>query len=188
MPTEQASHLQRAQELFLTVASDISLITEGAFTVGDSQVDEVASVPEGAGQIHISFRLRLEAGTEVGAACVLMPLPEAISLAGSLMMLSEEDVDRRRSANDLDPSTKDAIMEVGNMLASAAECSLIGMTGDGAQVRFEGCQGVRADTRPRLEHLEEDALALMRVNVRCGEHPASPVLFTAPVRVFSTEA
>src|SRR5262245_43616657 len=74
------------------------------------------SRPAGRGTIHISFKLgfsRDDGSTLHGA--LLVPLPEAITMACFLLMLPEEAMTSRRSEVTLDPSLKDAMLEIGDM-------------------------------------------------------------------------
>lgn len=168
------------EEIFQRIASDLSMIADRELTLETTEVEIRDARPAGAGKIHISFRLGFRVGEERHHGCLLVPLPDAISLACSLMMVPEDVLVSSRARTSLDDTTKDAMLEVGNFITGATECALRALGIDAVKVTFEGCQGVRADVRPALTYREGDPLLVGRAQLTLAEFPADEVLLMVP--------
>lgn len=142
------------------VIDDLAMIVDRSFTVADAEVHRIDCRAAGAGRIHISFKLRFDVDGEERHGAVLIPLPDAIALACYLMMMPDEAVADRRKDVELDQSTKDAILEVGNFVGGAVDAVLREAHGGDVRAKSAGCQGVRPDVRPAFPYEEGDELTL----------------------------
>jgi hypothetical protein len=144
------------------------------------QVERATTRPAGKGVIHISFRLTFtQDGTERHGA-LLLPLPEAITLADLLLLAPEEDLGRHRQEATLDGTLKGAMLEVGNMIGAAVHAALPGLGLSSWSVRSEGCQGVRADVRPAFPYTEGSELIVGRVTASIRPFPPFELLLILP--------
>jgi len=170
------------ERLLWRVASDLLMVVDRDITIENLETERVNSRAAGADQIHISFKLgfRHEGGSHQG--CVLMPLPDAMSLAGYLMMAREEDVLAYREQPAPDDALKDAMREISNFVAGSCDAVVRDWLPGGPSVSVvgEGCQGVRADVRPALQYEEGDELILGRADVRVGELDPFELLVMLP--------
>lgn len=175
-----AIHDRRLVErLFDRVVATFSAMG-GKLDVQDLEVRRETTRPAGEGKIHISFRIAFRFGEERGQGCLLMPLPDAATMAGVLMMLPASSVDEWRESQDLEESAKDAVMEVGNLIGGAFHAVLEDVI-EKARARFAGCQGVRPGVRPAFPYEEGTELLVARASGRVGEFPRFPLLFMMPV-------
>lgn len=172
---------QLVEEILQRVASDLSMISDRDFEIEETAVERADQRPAGAGQIHISFRLGIHCEDEVKHGCVLLPLPEAISLACYLMMVPDDGVASKRPEMKLDVTTKDAMMEVANFIAGAADNALREAFQLKVKVRSEGCQGVRPDVRPALVYEEGTELIVGRARAQIHEYPGFELLLLLPL-------
>lgn len=189
--TEAASTCTQPQidcveEIFQRIASDLSMIADRELTVDSVEAELMTQRPLGRGKIHISFRLGFQSkpGTEHG--CLLIPLPDAISLACCLMMVPADMVKSNRSQKTLDSTTKDAMLEVGNFICGATEAALRALGIDDTKVSFEGCQGVKSGVRPALIYAEGDTLVVGRAQVTMADFPEDVMLLVVPAAALGT--
>ena len=182
MSTETCSpsEVQLVEELLQRIASDISMITDRDLVVNVKSVEKWSKRPEGKGRVHVSFRLGFQEEDGVKHGCLLLPLADAISLACYLMMVPDDGVKGKRSLKDLDESTKDAMLEVGNFIGGAADAALREAIGVSAKVRSEGCQGVKGNVRPALIYNEGDPLLVGMVKGQIHEYPEFDMLLMLP--------
>jgi len=115
---------QCCEEVLQRVAADLSMIAARDFVLESLTAERANERAAGRDEVHISFRLSLERGGETRFGCLLVPLADAISLACYLLMIPDESVEGRRLATDLDETTKDALLEVGSFIGSAADAAL----------------------------------------------------------------
>jgi len=165
-------------EVFERVASDLAMLADCAVDVGEVRVEDRTDRPAGAGQVHISYRFgAVMKGGNREHGTLLIPLPESIALAASLMMSPPEQVQALRDKGQVDHSIKETMLEIGNFVVGATDAALhdVGVAVD--QVLFEGCQGVRADVRPRLDYEEGAPLVIGRTTYAvAGAEPVEVVL------------
>lgn len=166
------------QDVFERVASDLSMLADRDIEVHSVEYEERDDRAAGPGVVHISFRFGVHAGgEEVHHGALIIPLPESIALAGYLMMSPDEQVIAMRESGEVDLSIKEALIEVGNFVASAGDAALRSARAKCDRVIFEGCQGVRADVRPMLEYQEGAPLSVARAMVSvAGQPPVECVL------------
>lgn len=162
------------------VAQDLAMITDREIEVQTGEVARADKRTDGRGRIHISFKLGIQAGDKVLHGALLLPLPDAISLAGYLMMVPDEGVKARRGATSLDAPTKDALMEVGNFVGGAFDAALRDLGHEGLRVRSEGCQGVKANVRPAFRYEEGAPLVVARAQCRIHNWPQFEAVLMVP--------
>ncbi len=180
------SQVQCVEEIFQRVASDLSMIADRDLTIESIEASVMDQRPEGRGTIHISFRLGFQTGSGVEHGCLLLPLPDAISLACCLMMVPADVVKSNRSQKTLDSTTKDAMLEVGNFICGATEAGLRALGVKGVKVVFEGCQGVKANVRPALIYAEGSPLVVGKAEAALAEFPAGTMILVVPAPVLGS--
>lgn len=157
--TEHAvDDLALLRSLFGQVASSLGLIVDRDIQVDELSCERSPKRAAGKGSVHISFKLGFLCGGVRRQGCLLLPLAEAMTLAGCLSMLPEIDVNRAREVPAPDTSAKEAMMEIGTLMCSAVSESLAEFAHFeqlGVRVISEGCQGVRTSIRPALDNPEE---------------------------------
>ena len=169
------------EDVFRRVASDLSLLVDRVIDVQSVAYEERIDLAAGPSEVHIAFRLGLRVasgGAHQGA--LLVPLGEAISVAGYLMMAPEERVAAMRASGEVGAAAKRALVEVGAFVAAAGDAALrtAGACCDG--VVFEGCQGVRADVPPRLEYEEGAPLSTSRAMISIAGRPPVECVLMIP--------
>jgi len=168
------------EELLQRIASDISMITDRDLLITVKEVSKWSERPAGKNKIHISFRIGIQQADGVKHGCLLLPLPDAISLACYLMMIPDDGVKGKRALSTIDEAIKDAMLEVGNFIGGATDAALREAVGVKAKVRAEGCQGVRPNIRPALVYNEGDALLVGRAKGRVHDYPEFDLLLMLP--------
>lgn len=153
------------REAFARMTRDLTAILGIDLDLAGQLVERMRFRPAGRREIHISFKLAFE--RERGPrrfGALLVPLPEAVTMAGSLLMLPGEVIARRRASSSLDLAAKDALLEIGCMIAAACSGALAEVGVAGVSVRSEGCQGVRPDVRPAFPYEEGSELVVGRAS------------------------
>jgi len=175
--TETESHC--VEEVFQRVAGDLSMIADRELEILEVSMDILDHRAAGADSIHISFRLTFEMDSGTYHGCLLVPLAEAVTLAGSLMMLGDDMIEANRASDSIDDSIKDAVLEVGNFVGGATDAAFraLDLT---ARINFNGCQGVRADVRPALTYTEGQEMITGRAKVAVAGFGEAEILLLLP--------
>lgn len=179
-PVRTCDELQLAESILARTAADLSMIIDREFEIESVGIERRTQRPAGEGCVHISFRLGIEREGDSSQGCVLVPLPDAVALAGFMMMMSDEAVARERTRTELDGPFKEALLEVGKFLAGACDAVLRQAFSEGIAARSEGCQGVRADVRPALAYREGDPLAVARARARVHSFEPFELILVLP--------
>lgn len=139
------------------VLENISAIVDRDLGLGEFEVQRLNRRSAGEKEVHISFRFKfiLDGNTRFG--CLLVPLTPAVGAACSMLMMPMAQVPEICASGELATPLKDALLELGNMLASAMGAAYQGHI-EKVAVTFAGCQGVRAGTRPAMTYTEGDEL------------------------------
>jgi len=164
------------------IARELGMMLGQEVVFGAARVERVRARPAGAGSIHVSFKLGFAAadGNEV-FGCLLVPLADAITMAAFLLMISEDVVATRREEPMLDAALKNAMLEIGSMIASATSSALAELGPERWSVRSAGCQGVRAGVRPAFPYLEGSELVVGRSAARFEPFPDCDLILILPV-------
>lgn len=169
---------QVLQSVFKRVASDLSMIVERDIEVESIAYEEREDRAAGPSVVHIAFRFGVRvSGGVVHHGALLVPLREAVAVAGYLMMAPEDQVAAMCESGEVDIAVKKALVEVGAFVAAAGDAALrtAGVACD--SVFFEGCQGVRADVPPSLQYEEGAPLSTSRAMVSiAGQQPVECLL------------
>jgi len=169
-----------AQGILDRVGADLGMIIDRSVRVDECRVERLDERVAGEGSIHISFRIGVCFDGTSRQGCLLMPLAEAISMAGYLMMMSDQDVAEYRGRDTLETSMKEAILEVGNFISGACDTVLRRSHPGGASIRSEGCQGVRADMPPALEFEPGDEFVIARTRAGIDTFPEFELILILP--------
>ena len=175
------SDVDLIEGIFSRVGSDLEAILDHELLFEDIQTERVTSRVAGEGQVHISFKLGVQRGDDWLHGSLLIPLPEAISMACFLMMAPDDVVEANRTLDAPDEAMKDAMLEVGNFVAGAADSVLRTWFPEDRTVRSEGCQGVRADIRPAFPYEEGSELIVGRASACLHSFPAFEMILMLPV-------
>jgi len=163
------------------IAVDLGTILGKDIALAEARCERAHARPAGEGCIHISFKLAFRIdGADVFHGCLLVPLPEAIAWGGLLLMLPEDAIAARREESTLDPDLKQALLEIGNVIAGAVHTALAEL-GLPWRALSQGCQGVRADVRPALPYVEGTEVLVGRVDASIGALPTARWLAILPV-------
>lgn len=178
--TTATNELELASSILARMAADLSMIIDRELAIEDVRVERHTQRPAGSAHVHISFKLGIEVGDESRQGCLLVPLPEAVSLAAFMMMMPDEAVARERQRTELDGPFKEALLEVGKYLAGACDSVLRQALAEESETRSDGCQGVRADVRPALTYRDGDLLLVARARARVHEFEAFELILMLP--------
>lgn len=168
--------------IFSRIGSDLEAILDHELLFEEVQTERASSRAAGQGQVHISFKLGVQREDEWLHGSLLIPLPDAISMACFLMMAPDDVVEANRTLAAPDEAMKDAMLEVGNFVAGAADSVLRTWFPEDRTVRSEGCQGVRADIRPAFPYAEGDELIVGRASACLHSYPAFEMTLMLPAR------
>lgn len=169
-----------APAIWRRVVEDLQAIVDQRIELLSTDLERHYERPAGAGMIHISFRLGIATPLERLQGCLLLPLPDAITLAGYLMMVDDDVVETSRQAVDLDLTTKEAMLELCGFVAAAVDTVLRTSLPEGFAAEAQGCQGVRPDVRPALDYREGSELVVARARLRIHRYPTSEALLVLP--------
>lgn len=163
------------------IARELGMMLGHELVMDAARIERATSRPAGTGSVHVSFKLGFAAadGNEL-FGCLLVPLADAITMAAFLLMIAEDAVAARREEPTLDAALKNAMLEIGNMIASAAGSSLPELGLARWSVRSAGCQGVRDGVRPAFAYVEGSELVVGRTAARFDPFPASELILILP--------
>lgn len=179
--TTSPDELELASSILERMSSDLSMIVDRDFRIDDVEVDRQDKRPGGGPEVHISFKFGIvHNGVDAGQGCLLVPLPEALALAGYMMMLSNETVAGERKRTELDGPYKESLLEVGKFLAGACDLVLRRMLSENSSARSDGCQGVRANVRPALAYREGEQLLVARARARIHDFEPFELMLVLP--------
>ena len=172
--------LELVESIFDRLAADLGMIIDRDFKISSPSSERAFERASGRTKVHISFRLCFKTASAQARGAVLIPLPDAISLAAYLMMVPDDAVKSHRSTTTLDRSTKDAMLEVGNFIGGASDAVIRSWFSDKYSVRSEGCQGVRANVRPAFQYTEGDELLIGRATAQIHDFSPFEILMMIP--------
>ena len=130
------------------VASALSLLCPFQLS-GPATDDEIVEDRPGAdGSVRIAIRYGFKTPRGVRMGFLQLPLENALTLAGNLLMLPTAELRESIGKEEPDEGEKEALMEAGELLASAFQDQLEKRLTDETVVQFFGCQGVGPDDAP----------------------------------------
>jgi hypothetical protein len=172
---------QPIDEILQRIAGDLSMIADRELKVQPADVRRASARVAGAKCTHISFKLGFQYQGRIAHGSLLVPLPDAVALASYLMMSSDEEVQARRALPGLESGTKDALLEIGNFIAGAADAALRSIGLEGIRVGSESCQGVKAGARPAFAYTEGAPLIVGRAQAQLSNWPAFELILMLPL-------
>lgn len=175
-----APHAERVSELVQRIAADLSMIIEREVRVLSCDVRRAAERAAGAGVVHIALKQAYRHGEVVAHGCLLVPLPDALTLAGFFLMLPNDVVEAQRSLSTVDAVTKDALLEVASFVAGSVGNALAGGGPSSVEVRSASCQGLRPGALPALAHEPGNDWWIARANIKVHTFAAADVLLQLP--------
>lgn len=134
----------------------------------------------GERQIHIAFKLGITVDGVAQHGALLVPLPDAISFACYLMMMADDVVAARRKDKELERSTKDAMVEVGNLIGGSTDGAVRDLFQKRVSARSEGCQGLKAGVAPAFERTSGVDLLVGRAKLKLHTYASFEVLLMLP--------
>lgn len=167
-------------ELVHRIAAELSMITEREVRILACEVQRSDERAAGAGVVHLSFKQTYRRGDRIDQGCLLVPLPDALALAGYFLMHSDEAVAQQRASTSVDAATKEALLEVASFVAGSLNTALLGSGVAGIQVSSASCQGVRPDALPVLVGDPGSGLWIARAKMQIHTYGASDVLLMMP--------
>lgn len=180
MQTQVVNDAEFFARLFQSISADFAMIMDAEVRFAKPEVSRQEARVAGRGAVHVSFRFLVHHDGLERHGCVLVPLPDAITLAGHLMMMDPDDLKQARKLTDLDRPLKEAMLEVGNFIAGAADAVIRTWYPSDATCRSVGCQGVRADVRPAFPYEEGDELAIGRTQAEVAGNPPYTLIVQVP--------
>lgn len=142
-------------------AGSLALLSE--FQLGDAVDEDVIEHDRPMWQeVQIVFRLGFLIKGTARMGVMAMPLREALTMAGSLLMLPRDGVVQNREKSAPDEGDKEAIMEAGNLIAGAFDAVLSKRIHGTVEVKFFGCQGLAAGDMPWISGFEAEPLGIRR--------------------------
>ncbi len=179
-PTPAALESAALAAIVQQVAADLSLICDRPFEVEHVSTERAAHKRAAGGTVHISFRASFEGPTGHGEGCVMLPLPEAVSLAAFQLGQDDETVRGRRASCEVDRPTKDTLLELCHLVCGSIDAALRPFHAERVQVTSGGCQGVRAGQRPGFGAADGDDLLIGTVRARLGAFESFELVLQLP--------
>ena len=175
-----------AKEIGDQVSADLSMIIDREMVIESVASERSDARVAGEGSIHLSFKIEVLIGPDHHYGCLLMPLAEAVSVAGFLMVMTDEEVDEERKKTTLDRSMKDAMLEVGNFVGGSADSIVRKWVGDAPMsARFSGCQGVAPGLVPNFTFAAGSELIAARLQVRISGFSPFQMILMLPSELVS---
>lgn len=161
-------------------AASLSLLSE--FQLGDPSDEDVIECDRPVwDDVQIVFRMGFSIKGRARMGLMAIPLPEALTMSGSLLMLPREGVAENRAKDAPDEGDKEAIMEAGNLIAGAFNAALSKRIKGSVEVKFFGCQGVAASSPPWISGFEAEPLAIRRHSAAFSDFDYFDVVLAIPV-------
>ena len=174
------SDVELIEGIFSRIGSDLEAILDHEILFEEVRTERTSSRPAGRERIHISFKLGVQGGDGWHHGSLLVPLPDAISMACFLMMAPDDVVEANRELEAPDDAMKDALLEVGNFVSGAVDSVLRTWFPEDRSVRSEGCQGVRAGVRPAFPYSEGTELVVGRARTSLHAFPVFEMILMLP--------
>lgn len=171
----------QVREVLTRVAGDLSMLIDHQVKIESASVQRCKEKPSGRKYVHIAFKLSFEWRGKTLYGALLVPLPDAISLACFLLTVPDEAVALKRKLTELDKLTKDAMLEIANFIGGATDGALRLRFPQGLAVRSLGCQGLREEQPPAFPFPADEELIVGRAKARIGDYPVFNLILIMPV-------
>lgn len=170
------------KQILTRVCDDMSMMLDRDMPFGSVTTTQEKSRMAGKSVIHISFKLGFSCkstGNHKHGA-MLVPLAEAIAMAGYLMMTPDGTIEQNRKLKAPDDSAKDAMMELSNLIGGGMDGVLRDTHAGKWSVRSLGCQGVKAGIRPAFPYTEGDELITAVMETQIAEFRPFELILMMP--------
>ncbi|MBM3989503.1 MAG: hypothetical protein FJ298_00690 [Planctomycetes bacterium] len=168
----QATDRKLVAQCFAKLAEDLSLLLDRPLTCGEVEVARARQRIAGEKVVHVAFRLGVTVDGTLRHGALLVPLGDSIAMACYLMMMADDVVAARRKDRDLERATKDALLEVGNLMGGSLDCAIRELFPRRTATRSEGCQGLKPGVAPAFPRAADEEHVLARATLTLHEFPA----------------
>jgi hypothetical protein len=176
-----ASELKLVKEVFGEISKDMGRMLEHGLAFRDVCCKRVDKRPVGRDQVHVAFRFSVEVPGMRRVGCFLMPLPDATVCASYLLAFNEEAVAQARGTEEPESTMKESMLLLGQILSTSVERVIKRRDSGVLHVKFDGCQGVRADVRPAFALGARDELIVGSAAAKIGSFGAFRPILMLPV-------
>lgn len=183
-PATTTGDQELVNQICARAAEDLGMIIDRELAIGSIETTRAQAKVPAEGGVHLSFRIEFEESGAVRQGCLLVPLPDAISMACYLMVMPDEAVTTERQRDDLDRSLKDAMLEIANFLGGSADAVLRKLHGgDRIAARSGGCQGVAAEAVPNFLYEAGAELVVARIEATLADFPSFRMTLMLPASI-----
>jgi hypothetical protein len=168
---QQGIDRKLVQQCFAKVAEDLSMLLDRPLHCGAVEVARARQRIAGEKVVHVAFRLGVTIDGTLRHGALLVPLPEEIAMACYLMMMADDVVAARRKDRDMERATKDALLEVGNLIGGSLDCAIRELFPRRTATRSEGCQGLKAGFAPAFPREPDEEHVVARAALTLHEFP-----------------
>ena len=130
----------QVREVLTRIAADLKMLIDRSVLIQASRAERCKTKASGRKHVHIAFKLSFEWRGQLLYGALLVPLPDAITLACSLLAVPDEAIALKRKLTDLDQPTKDAMLEIANFIGGATDGALRLRFPQNLSVRSLGCR------------------------------------------------
>jgi len=180
-PTISDSKL--TEQILNRICDDMGMMLDRDMPFGSVTTTRESSRMAGEGGIHISFKLGFSCKStgKTGHGALLIPLAEAIAMAGFLMMTPDATIEQNRKLNVPDDSAKDAMMELSNLISGGIDGAMRNTHAGQWSVGSLGCQGVPAGVRPAFPYTEGEELITAVMETQIGDFKPFDLILILPI-------
>lgn len=161
-------------------AASLELLTSFRLDENDG-AEVVEELPRYGDGDTVAVRLAVKGDFGVRVAYVQMPLPSALVIAGSLLMLPTADLLMATERDAPDSGEKHALMQVGHLVGAAFEALVQAKAGENTVSSFLGCQGVAAGEAPWVPDYDGAPYAIRKQMVAFEGVEPFEILIAIPV-------
>lgn len=171
----------QVRDVLARIAGDLGMLIDHKVTLESVAVQRSPTKPSGRKHVHIAFKLSFDWRGQMLYGALLVPLPDAITLACLLLTVPDEAVALKRKLTELDQPTKDAMLEIANFIGGATDGALRTRFPQGLAVRSLGCQGLRAEQAPSFPTETGAEWIVGKAKARIVEFPTFNMILIMPV-------
>jgi hypothetical protein len=132
------------------LVEDLEVLSGRRVKAEAASLERGSGRPSGIGQVGLCFRFSLDRLADSFVGLLVISWRDAAFLAGAFDLVPEADLPALRQASGPDAAVKRRLLKLGPYLAGSLEAGLAEIGFGGLLVRFETCQGLRADQGPSL--------------------------------------